>query len=308
MIVDLVKTVTADGVHLHGALHAHTASRPGGAPPATRGDAAAGTLGEAAVDVLLCVPGVGGNFYGSGLADELTPYLTESGLDVLWVNTRGHDSVSIAYSERGPRRQGAAYEIVDECRHDLTAWVDFLVERGYQSPAVLGHSLGAIKALYSQSFAPHPRLACLIAISPPRLSCRAFTEGPEGSRFFGDLDTARRHLEAGQPRVLFDTHVPFPMVMSAAAYVDKYGPAERYNILEFAGRVACPHLYVYGGRELEQGGIAFAGLPEALAGLAERRFRAPIHVVADADHMYTRHRRPLAEAVLAWLGDRRPAS
>ncbi|MCO6458992.1 MAG: alpha/beta hydrolase [Pirellulaceae bacterium] len=292
MLVDLVQTVTADGVRLHGALHSATAPRATGLR----------------VDVLLGLSGVGSNFYGSSLAEDLTPKFLAAGLDVLWVNTRGHDHVAVVQTAAGPRRQGAAYETVDECRHDVAGWLDLLVDRGYLAPGIVGHSLGAIKALYSQAHAPHGALAALVALSPPRLSCRAFRAGEQGERFFEDLETARRHVEQGQPLQLFPARVPFPLIMGAAAYLDKYGPEERYNILKFAGRVACPHVFFYGGGELRDGGVAFAGLPEALESLTDRRYAARTVVIPDADHMYTSRRDALAERILAWLGERPEAS
>ena len=48
---------------------------------------------------------------------------------MLSVNTRGHDSVFGASLGTMRRRLGAAYEIVDDCRQDITAWVEFLKSR-----------------------------------------------------------------------------------------------------------------------------------------------------------------------------------
>ena len=124
----------------------------------------------APVDAVLAVHGTGSNFYGSTLFDGLTPKLLADGLAVLRVNTRGHDIVSTAATLHGPLRLGSALETVDECRHDLIAWLEFLSSRGYRSIALLGHSLGATKAVYTITRTTHPALSRLIAISPPRLS------------------------------------------------------------------------------------------------------------------------------------------
>ena len=302
MIVDLVSTTTADGVKLHAALHRAAAL------PTRHSGSISDLRAPGGLDVLLCLPGVGGNFYGTTMAEELTPLLTATGLDVLWVNTRGHDGIAVVHTRTGGIRQGAAFEIVDDCRHDITAWLDYLVGRGYRNPGLLGHSLGAIKSLYSQAFAPHASVRSILAISPPRLSCRAFQAGPDSSRFLQDLSTAQEHVQAGRPKQLIRARYPVPLIISAATYLDKYGPDERYNILEFVERIRCPHAFIYGGHELETGGIAFAGVPEALRDLAQRRFAAPVITVADADHMYTGRREPLARALLGWLADPKPAS
>jgi pimeloyl-ACP methyl ester carboxylesterase len=294
MLVDLVSTKTSDGLKLHGALHA---ARDGAKPIAD------------GPDVLVCLPGVGGNFYGTTMAEHLTPWLTAAGIDVLWINTRGHDSIAVIHRESGGGvRQGAAFEIVDDCRHDIAGWLDFVAERGYRSPTLLGHSLGAIKSLYSQAYAPRSEVHSVVAVSPPRLSCRAFRAGPDSGPFFEDLSTAQQHVEAGRARQLMQTRFPVPLIISAGTFVDKYGPEERYNILKFTSRLECPHVFIYGGRELEQGGIAFAGVPDELRGLPERRFQAPVLTVPDANHMYTGLHESLAREVLTWLGERRTES
>ena len=97
---------------------------------------------------------------------------------------------------------------------------------------------------------------------------------------------------------------PFPLLISATSYIDKYGPAERYNILDFAANVAVPALFTYGSKELESGGIAFAGLPEALAKLPEKRGAIEVQVIAGADHNYTGCGESLAAAIIKWIQSR----
>src|SRR3954463_4000494 len=103
MLVDLVQTTTRDGVRLDGVYQAP--ARPGTA--------------RLAVDAFVLVHGTGGTFYTSSLLESLGERLLELGIGVLRVNTRGHDLVSPAHTIRGSLRQGAAYEVLDDCRHDL---------------------------------------------------------------------------------------------------------------------------------------------------------------------------------------------
>jgi hypothetical protein len=104
----------------------------------------------------------------------------------------------------------------------------------------------------------------------------------------------------GQGQELFTSKFPFPLLITAAGYIDKYGPAERYNILRFAHDVPCPALFVYGSKELSHGGIAFEGLPDALEALPGSGGRH-IAVIEGADHMYTGLGEPLAETIAGWL-------
>ena len=154
MLVELVRSTTSDGVRLDGALHRADNSADRRLP----------------IDAVVCLHGVGANFYGSTLFEDLLPAFLGRGVAVLRVNTRGHDRVSIANTTGGPVQQGAAYEVVGQCRYDVRAWLDFLAQRGFQRVGLMGHSLGAIKAIYAEAHEPHTKTGCLIAISPPRLS------------------------------------------------------------------------------------------------------------------------------------------
>jgi pimeloyl-ACP methyl ester carboxylesterase len=244
--------------------------------------------------------GVAGSFYTSSTFEPLVPALQALGLVVLLVNTRGHDSVFGATLGTLRRRLGAAYETVDECRIDIAAWLALLAARGHSRVALVGHSLGAIKAVYGMAHENWPAVGAVAAVSPPRLSCSAFLSAPESSLFFESLHTAQKMAQEGHGEELFTSKFPFPLLITAASFLDKYGPAERYNILRFAEQVACPALFVYGRKELDQGGIAFAGLDEALAALPRRGPRE-IAVIEGADHVYTGVSQQLAERVAEWL-------
>lgn len=285
MIVDLVRTTTSDGHRLDGALIAPS-------PVQNR---------LCRLDACLFLHGVGGNFYAGNLFDFIGQKLCERGTAVLRANTRGHDSISIVWGSTGPVRQGAAYEVVDQCRLDIVAWLQFLKARNFQRIGLIGHSLGAIKAIYSQALEPHPDVLSIIACSPPRLSYSAFMNSEAQPRFFESIANAREHLDRGQPETLFQATFPFPILITAAGYLDKYGPEERYNILKVVDRVTCPLLLTYGQLELERGGIAFAGMPEAILERRQPTQSLQVATIPGADHAYTGVYESLTDAILNWL-------
>jgi dienelactone hydrolase len=283
MLVDLVQATTNDGVRLDGVLQA--AEKP---PAADLG-----------VDVFVCLHGAGGNFYATPPFDGLGPWLPTIGVASLRVNTRGHDGLSSAATSRGRRRFGAAHEIVDESRHDVLAWVEFLRGRGYERIGLMGHSLGGLKAIYSLANQPRPEVTCVVAISPPRLSYSRFRECRQAENFLKTLAQADAAIAEGKPGTLLEATFPIPLVISAAGYVDKYGPAERYNILRYLGRIGCPALVTFGALELLDG-AAFQGLPEDIAGLASD---SPLEtaVIAGANHLYTGTYAALEQRIQIWL-------
>jgi pimeloyl-ACP methyl ester carboxylesterase len=290
MHVELVRTLTRDHLRLDGALLAPSRQLP--QPPPDKPPITAAIL----------LHGVAGNFYTSSTFDAVTPKLQAAGLAVLSVNTRGHDSVFGASLGSVRCRLGAAYETVDDCRHDIAGWIDLLLTRGHTRIVLIGHSLGAIKALYAQAHEQYPQIAAVIAASAPRLSYGAFMNAEESSLFFESFSTAQRMIKEGRPDELFTSRFPFPLLITAAGFIDKYGPAERYNILKFADRPTCPVLFTYGSKELAQGGIAFAGLPDALTALPNGQKRQ-VAVIEGGDHLYTGVGNQLADTMTAWLAN-----
>ncbi len=282
MIVDLVQTTSRDGVRLDGMFQAPACS------PALP------------LDGLCLVHGTGGNFYSSTLFDTLAERLLALGIGVLRINTRGHDGISTALTPKGGRRQGAAYEIVDESRHDLAAWLDWL--RGRVGPRVglLGHSSGAVKALYAAAHEIALNPACVIALSPPRLSYSAFCQSDKAAAFLDTFGTAERFVQAGTPGALMEVQLPLPFFITAAGFLEKYGPDERYNYQRFLGTLSCPMLVTLGALEVANN-MAFAGTPEELARLGERSPSLRTDVIDGADHFYTGVREALVRCVEGWL-------
>ena len=123
---------------------------------------------------------------------------------------------------------------------------------------------------------------------------------PESTQFWESMHVAQELVKAGRSDELFTSKYPFPLLITASAYIDKYGPKERYNLLNYADHLPCPALFTYGSKELVGGGIAFAGMPEALMCLpnADRR---NVKVIDGADHDYTATAADLADTVSAWL-------
>jgi alpha/beta superfamily hydrolase len=283
MQVDLVQTTTRDDIRLDGVYHAPT------------GRAALG------VDALCLIHGTGSTFYGSSLLENVAAHLQELGCGVLRANTRGHDWITIAaLAKGGGRRQGAAYERVDDCRHDLAAWIDWLRQRAGPRVGLIGHSLGAVKAVYTAAHEAQLGVACVGAVSPPRLSYSFYCQSEKRAEFLADYHRAEELIQAGEGQTLIEVKWPLPIVITAAGYAEKYGPDERYNFLRFAASCRCPTLFTYGSQEVASH-MAFQGLPDELTALHSRHPSIQVATVADADHFYTGKRAEVWSALEPWL-------
>jgi pimeloyl-ACP methyl ester carboxylesterase len=284
MPLEVVQTWTSDGIRLDGSFQ----SSPN---PSSSG---------LAVDAFCLVHGTGGNFYGSSLFDTLAERLLTIGCAVLRINTRGHDGISTAATAQGGKRLGAAYELVDDCRKDLAAWLDWLRQRSGQRVGLVGHSLGAVKCLYAVAHEPHIAARCVIGLSPPRLSYSWFCSSPQGPNFLQSYAEADRCVQKGDSSALLDVKLPMPYVITAAGYVEKYGPDERYNYFRFLSSVRCPVLVTLGEVEAASN-MAFRGAAEALADLGQRHRQIAVATIPGGDHFYTGVRPQLLAHVESWL-------
>lgn len=281
MLVELLHCQTDDALRVDGVW----------IPPASQTTAALG------VDCVLCLHGTGSNFYASAFFNGLTPYLLEAGLPVVRVNTRGHDLVATSAG----KLHGSAYERVADCVLDLRAWVQLLRERGNERIALVGHSLGALKGIVALAAESFPEITRLIAVSPPWLSHARFSAGRKRELFLETLAEAQRLADAGRGDTLMEVLFPLPYVVTAAGYLDKYGPEERYNVPKLIGNVKTPTVVTFGTEELGEGG-AFHGLPEELERLAAAgKSAAKVHVIAGANHQYLGCHAELAGRLLRWL-------
>ncbi len=286
MIVDLVKTRSSDGVTLDGALRA---------PPS-------GTASSLPVDCVIMHHGIGGNFYREHFHDEMTEAFLERGTAVMRVNSRGHD---LAYNCPPPHnRLGAAYETVDDCRLDWKAWIDLAEERGFGRIAIWGHSLGAVKSIYYMAKEKDARIQRAITSSPPRFSHSAYQSHPGAELFNSSAELARRLAGEGKMDELFAIEAPTAALMTTRTFLDKYGPEERYDILELLPDVSTPLLITIGGAEGrpdQRDRFAFGGLADELTARSASEGNFAFHLIEGGDHFYTGVTAQLWATVEQWL-------
>jgi pimeloyl-ACP methyl ester carboxylesterase len=279
--VELVYTIARDGLRLHGALHGPRLHPTRRFP----------------VDALLCLHGSGENFYDSQFFMFVVPTLVAQGITVLCANTRGHDFVTVNYTGKAWRRFGTACEILDECRLDIESWCDWLSGRTYRNIGLVGHSVGGLKCVYSQVHQPHHAVKCVIAVSTPRLSHSRYSNEPTGEKFLAKYRAAVEQVQAGQGDTLTGEG---QYLYSASHFTDKHNPEGRYNLLNFAGRLACPALYTFGSKEVEEH-AAFIGFPDELRALPPGPARRDVVVIEGGNHVYRGVSHKFLRHIFDWL-------
>jgi predicted alpha/beta-fold hydrolase len=258
-------------------------------------------------ELWLIIHGVSGNFYDSSLLNFLSAKLTATGRDVLLVNTRGHDPLAYISTNGGMTRIGAAYEMLDDAKLDLRAWLEWSRLAGYEKVTLLGHSLGAVKVAFYVADAikldEPSTIQGAVCISPPRLNAALLAEDESyGDIYESQLREAQRLWEAGKPESLMYVRFPQPMHISAATFLDKYG-SEKFDYLIAADKIGCQTLWTFGDFEVRGKRSNFrdceAVLAEKLVGKSWHR----ISIIERADHNYTQNRDGLFAALKYWMDD-----
>ena len=285
MLVDLISVTTSDGIPLDGAYF-----------PAANDASWARPL-----DAILLIHGSGSRFYAPTTL-TMAEDLSRQGYPCLALNTRGHDTVWVDTATGVPF--GNAFEILDISRHDLRAGIDFLVEGGYQSIGLLGHSMGAVKVTYYAAWEDDPRVRAIIPISPVRLSYSYYMESPDALEFQGNLERADQLESEGRALELIKVDFPTPQYFSAASYLDKHGPAERYNLVTLAPRVKIPLFSVAGS--LEKTHTPWKDMASDLALAAVNSPRAEHLIIDGGSHALLNLKQEASLAVLNWLASLTP--
>lgn len=274
MNVELCRLTTSDGQQLDGAF-CQTAVERNSVP----------------VDAFLLVHGTGGNFYSGSVFDTWTRLSLAAGIPVLRINTRGHDGL-------------AGGERVADCVQDLAAWLDWVAMRGCRRVAVVGHSMGAVKTLFAAAHQPHDSIVACIALSPPRFCHAMLMADPRYTSFREAWQRSVELVAAGRGDEWLSVTQPLPLVITAAGYVEKYGPEDKYDFVPWLERLSKPTLFVF-GEQTVAASPPFAGLPEAI----ERELpRMPagsgLHVVPGGDMAYRPSPEEPFRRATEWLNSR----
>jgi alpha/beta superfamily hydrolase len=195
---------------------------------------------------------------------------------------------------------GTAFEDLDEAPRDIRAGVEWLRSRAHQRVAIAGHSLGAVKCIFTQATAPIPRLAALIAISPPRLAYQPQVDAPTGEKFLENLEAARALVRSGRGETPIPAEVPIPSLFGAAQFVKKYGPEDRYDLAKHFSTITVPSRLVLGTSEIESM-VSIRATAQAADQIAAAHPALARHIVEGADHNYTGKTDALIEIVSDWL-------
>ena len=241
----------------------------------------------------LLVHGTGSNFYSAGVLQAFAEQLVSAGHSVARINTRGHDIISSPSA-------GAAFESIADCVHDLRAWVDELSRRDFSRVVLVGHSMGGVKAIFSQAHDPHPNVAAVIGVSPPRFCHAEWQSSPQAQLFRDHFARATELVEAGRGDELLLVQQPLPLWLTAAGFLAKYGPHDNYDFIPLLPRLNRPTLLIV-GTESVAASPAFESVPAAVRELQPSMPHLDLRLVFGANTVYSGHLDEPARLALEWF-------
>lgn len=117
---------------------------------------------------VLHIHGFEGNFYENHFVHVLADTFSSNKIPFLAVNTRGNNTTTYINTTDGKEVTiGAHLELLHEAYRDIDAWIEFLLDKGYEDIVLCGHSLGTIKAVRYLFEGTHiDRVKKLILLAP----------------------------------------------------------------------------------------------------------------------------------------------
>ncbi len=279
MLVELVSLLNDDGLRLDGAFY-----------PPTEGADRAGP-----VDAVLLIHGSRGNFY-DGATKSMAEDLSAQGYACLPLNTNAHDTAW--YNPSSREFKGNAFEVLADTCIDLRAGIDHLTARGYRSIGLLGHSMGAVRVAYYAATQDDGRVTTVVPVSPVRLSYSYFMESEDAEEFAANIEIARRLIARGEPEGVFRVGHPIPQLFTAASFLDKHGPEEKYNLINHAHGIRVPMLTLNGSLETHS---RLRDMAQDLAVAAVNSPKAETLMVEGGEHSLVNRTTEASDAVLKWL-------
>jgi pimeloyl-ACP methyl ester carboxylesterase len=246
--------------------------------------------GQSVVGAALIFHGGTTNFY-TGASSFLPPALTKIGYACLAFNRRGHDILSTRDSRVV---EGGAFQTIAEGIEDNQIAANWMSERGFPPPVIIGHSYGGILAVaHAASRQDTPALILLSAIrGDPCEMARLSRAGlMAGDRLEEIATQAREMVATGRNREL----IMMPgwwYVSSAESFLDRM--TEAPDILALAPRISCPTLYVRGSDENPV-------IYPAEAFQARMSRRCDVTIIPECGHFYTGREMAVIDNVTTWL-------
>ena len=151
---------------------------------------------------------------------------------------------------------------------------------------------------YYAAFENDPRVQVVIPISPVRLSYSYYMNSADAEEFQNNLELADQMEADGRALDLMKVNFPITQFFSAASYLDKHGPGERYNLVDLGPRIHVPILALAGSLETH---TRLVDMASDLVLSAVNSPSASYEIIKGGDHSLQNRKNEASKAVLKWV-------
>lgn len=211
-------------------------------------------------------------------------------------NNRGHDVGANFWTRDGrPKRGGGWWEVYEEAPYDVDAWITYAASLGFPRVALLGHSLGAHKVTWYQARRQDPRVAGLIAASPPMRIPDPDPDFVESVRRMVSGGRGEELVTTGDGRGPMSTMSAQTQLSRATTGMDSFGIRTSDAAI---ATIACPLLIFVG---TDEPGIGTAAELEGARRSACASARVDTRSFEGADHVYTGREAEVGAGIADWV-------
>jgi len=210
--MEIIKTVTEDGLHLTGFLSE---------PVNSKGY------------IVIHIHGMAGDPYTNSWYPYFHKLFPQNDIAFLVGNQRGTDSITMFYQDTDKYpNYGNVFEIFEECVYDIDAWVKYAINLGYKNIILQAHSLGPSKAIYYLNKRNHPEIKGLVLISPVDMLGLTLTD-----KNYPNMIKEARELEGeGKEKQILSDLLDLEYYISAQTYLNFFQEKSACNIFCYQDR------------------------------------------------------------------------
>lgn len=152
--------------------------------------------------IIIHMHGSAGDFYQSSFYPALFSMAEDLGIAYLSTNSRGN---GVYNREEGSPYTGAAIELFEDCLHDIDAWIEFALAKGYTRIILEGHSFGTNKIQYYALYGTHQsHVIALILLG--------FTDSYGGQLTYLESIGKTNELVLKEAQILIDEDKPYQLL------------------------------------------------------------------------------------------------
>lgn len=267
--------------------------------------------GDKTKAAVILIHGFTGDFYSHDFYHVISDKLTENRNALILAQNRGTGLHTEFIKDNGGFAYlGSFYEKIEDAHLDISAYIEFLVNEGYEQIVLVGHSLGTIKVVRYLFEGQHKdKVAKLVLLAP--FDKNVFMEMKAGNDWDNFLKNAKDKIDSGKGQEI----VPVPEYedypVTYETFYSWYNKTDLNRIWDFykqpyeetlISQLSLPVKVILGSEDEYTTYPSYHETPESvLKTLNEKIQNCETHLLAHAGHSFKGHEAELANEVVKFL-------